>query len=200
MSHATYTQGCWGDSWLLMVGSQIANLILNPFFGHNLCLKCSNGSYEPILDIYVSRSFQLYKKLLNPLSFDPWNCSLKIWKSTGTPIPKVEAPLGMWRFIPSHFPTLLGAWGVTPGLPSWLVTLQALVLVASPRLGLQQRWSRLRWNGQLNYYLLDFYLFVSHDVKLGNNNKGTLVFLSLFILCLFPFIARFVMWYDTIYT
>ncbi len=46
------------------------------------------------------------------------------------------AHLGMWRFILSHFPTFLGAWNVTHGLPSWLAPLQALTLVMSPRLGL----------------------------------------------------------------
>jgi hypothetical protein len=93
---------------------------------------------EPILDIYVPRSFQWYKELLNPLSFDPCNCFLKIWKSTWTLIPKVEAPLGVWTFIPSHFPTFLRAWGVISRLPSWLATLQALALVTNPRLRLQQ--------------------------------------------------------------
>jgi hypothetical protein len=51
MSHTTCTQGNWGDSQLLMVGSQIANLTLNPAFGYNLCVRCPNGSCEPILDI-----------------------------------------------------------------------------------------------------------------------------------------------------
>jgi hypothetical protein len=36
---------------LLMVGSQIVNLIPNISFHHNLCFKCSNGSCKPILDI-----------------------------------------------------------------------------------------------------------------------------------------------------
>jgi len=51
MLHPTFTQGNWGDSWLLMLGSQIGNLIPDPSFGHNLCLKCPNGSCEPILNI-----------------------------------------------------------------------------------------------------------------------------------------------------
>ncbi len=50
--------------------------------------------------------------------------------SLGLQTPKVEAPLGVWRFIPSHFPSLSSS--------SWPTTLQALALVASPRLGLQQ--------------------------------------------------------------
>jgi hypothetical protein len=57
MSHATCMQGNRVDSRLLVVGSQIANLTIDPFFGHNLCFKCPNGSCEPILDIYVSITF-----------------------------------------------------------------------------------------------------------------------------------------------
>jgi hypothetical protein len=140
MSHATCTEGNQGDSWLLMVGSQIANLTPGPSFGHNLCLKCPNGSCEPILDIYVPRAFQWYKEIFNPLDFDPWNHSLKIWKSIGTPTPKVRAPLGVWRFIPSHSPTLPRTWDVTLGLPSWLAPLQAFALVTNPKLGLQHNY------------------------------------------------------------
>jgi len=51
MSQDTYMLGNRGDSWLLVVESQIANLTLRPSFGHILCLKCPNGSCEPILDI-----------------------------------------------------------------------------------------------------------------------------------------------------
>jgi hypothetical protein len=105
-----------GDSWLLMVGSQIANLTPNSSFGHNLCFKCPNGSCKPISDIYVPQAFQWYKKPLNPMSFDPWNCSLKIQKSIGTPTFKVGAHLGVWGSIPSHSLTLPRAWIMTPGL------------------------------------------------------------------------------------
>jgi hypothetical protein len=34
-------------------------LTLNPFFGHSLCLECLNGSCEPILNIYVPRTFPM---------------------------------------------------------------------------------------------------------------------------------------------
>jgi len=107
MLHATWTQGNQGDSWLLVVRNQIANLTPDPSFGLNLCFRCPNGSWELILDIYVLRSFQWYKELLNPLSFDPCNWSMKIWESIRSPIPKVEALLEVWGFIPSHFLTLL---------------------------------------------------------------------------------------------
>jgi len=51
MWHTTCTQGNRGDSRLSMVDSQIGNFTLEPFFGHNLCFKCPNGSCEPILDM-----------------------------------------------------------------------------------------------------------------------------------------------------
>jgi len=114
--HATCTQGNQGDSWLLVVRNQIANLTPGPSFGHNLCFGCPNGSCEPISNIYVPRAFQWYKECLNPMSFDPCNCLLKIWESIGSPTPKMGVHLGVWRFIPSHSFALLGAWNVTPGL------------------------------------------------------------------------------------
>jgi hypothetical protein len=117
MSHATCTQGNRVDSRLLMVESQIANLTPNFPFGHNLCFKCPNGSCKPILNIHILISFQWYKELFNPLGFDLCNGTLNIWESIRTPIPKVEAPLGVWGFIPSHFLTLPGACGMTPGFP-----------------------------------------------------------------------------------
>jgi hypothetical protein len=148
MSHATYTQGKLGDSWLLVVGNQIANLTLDLSFGHNLCLKCSNESHEPILNIYVLRDFLWYKELFNPMGFDSYNRFLKIWKSIRTLTPKVGTPLRVWGFIPSHSPTFLGTWDVIPGLHPWPAPLQALALVASPRLGLRH----IQWvtNGHCN--------------------------------------------------
>jgi len=106
--HTTYTQGNQVDSRLLMVESQTANLTPNPFFGHNLCFRWSNGWCEPILNIYISIYFQWYKKNFNPLGFDPCSRSLNIRKSTGTPTPKMKALLGVWGFIHSHFPSLSG--------------------------------------------------------------------------------------------
>ncbi len=73
MSHATCTWGNRVDSRLLVVGSQTTNLIPGFSFGHNLCFRCSNGSCEPILNIYVSIVFQWYKR-----SFEP---TLKVIKS-----------------------------------------------------------------------------------------------------------------------
>jgi len=137
MLHTTFMRGNKGDSWLLMVGSQIANLILGPSFGHNLCVKCPNGSCEPILNIYVPKAFQWYKDLFNLMGFNPCNRSLKIRESTETPTPKVGTHLGVWGFIPSHSLAILKAWNVNPKLPSWLAPSQTFALIASPRLRLR---------------------------------------------------------------
>ncbi len=131
MSHATCTKGNWGDSWLLVVNSQIGNLIPDPSFGHNLCFKCPNGSCKPILDIYIPRDFQWYKEIFNLMGFEPCNHFLKIQESIGTPTPKMGAHLGMWGFISSHFPILPRAWNVTPDLHTWPAPLQALVLIGA---------------------------------------------------------------------
>jgi hypothetical protein len=141
MLHATYTQGNWVDSWLLVVGSQIVSLTPNFSFDHNLCFTCPNGSCKPILDIYVSIDFQWYKKLFKPMGFDPCNHTLKnqesIWDSNSHNGSSHES-------VKVHSLTLfalLGACDVTPMPPFWLATLQALALVTSPRLGLQQKWN-----------------------------------------------------------
>jgi hypothetical protein len=88
--------------------------------------------------------FQWYKKLFDPLGFDPCNRSLNIRKSTETPTPKVGAPLGVWRFIPSHFLSL-------PGFLSWPATLQPLALVVSLRLRLRHSCS-LVWLVGFNFF------------------------------------------------
>jgi hypothetical protein len=71
------------------------------------------------------------------MGFDSYNRSLKIQESFGTPIPQVGVALGVWRFILSHFPSLPRVQDVPPMSLSCLALLQALVLVASPRLGLR---------------------------------------------------------------
>ncbi len=98
MSHATCTQGNRGDSWFLVVGSQIVKLTHDPSFGHNFCFRCPNGSCDPIFNIYVPRSLQWYKEVLNPMGFDLCNHSLKIRESIGTPTLKVGVHLRVWRF------------------------------------------------------------------------------------------------------
>jgi hypothetical protein len=107
-----------------MVGSQIGNLTPSLCFGHNLCFKCPNGSFEPILDIKFQN---IFNDIMNSLI--QWVLSLAI--------AKMGIHLGVWGFIPSQFPKLSGAWNVTHGLHFWPAPLQALALVASPRLRLQ---------------------------------------------------------------
>jgi hypothetical protein len=68
MLQVAYTQGNRVDSWLLVVRSQIVNLIPDPSFVHNLCFRCPNKQCEPILYIYVSIAFQWYKKLFDSMS------------------------------------------------------------------------------------------------------------------------------------
>jgi len=50
---------------------QFDSLTLGPSFGHNLCFKCPNGSCKPIFKKIVPRAFQLYEKLLDPMSLNP---------------------------------------------------------------------------------------------------------------------------------
>jgi hypothetical protein len=116
MFHVTCTYKNQGDSRLLVVESQIVNVTPNLSFGHNLCFRCPNGSCEPILDIYVPRDFQWYKERLNSMNFNPCNHPLKVWKSIGTPTPKMGVHLEVWGFIPSHSFAFPGAWNVTPRL------------------------------------------------------------------------------------
>jgi len=137
MWHVICSQVNRVDSWLFLVGSQIGSLTPGPSFGHNLCFRCLNEQCEPILDIYVPRDFQWYKERHKTLSFDPLNRSLKFWKSTGTPSPKVGVALGVWGLTPSHSPTLPGIYDVTPGLPLGPHPCNPFALVASPKLGLR---------------------------------------------------------------
>ncbi len=113
---------------------------LSSINGHNLCLKCPNGSWEPISNIYVSRDFQWYKELFNPMGFAP---TIPIWifrNPSGFQFPKCrELAWECGGVIPSHSPTFPRTWNVTPNLHTWPTPLQALALVASPRLGLQQQ-------------------------------------------------------------
>ncbi len=85
VSHFICTHRDRVDSWLLMVGSQIASLTPDPSFDHNLCYKCPNNSCEAILNIYTSRPFQGYKKHINARCFDPCNQVLNFWESQRTP-------------------------------------------------------------------------------------------------------------------
>ncbi len=85
MLHYTYTHRGQVDSWLLVVENQIASLILDPSFVHNLCCRCLNGSCKAIFGIYASRPFQRYKEHLKERCFDPCNRALNFWESRRTP-------------------------------------------------------------------------------------------------------------------
>jgi len=138
MLHVVCRQVNQVDSQIFLVGSQIGNLIPGLSFGHNLCFRCPNEQCEPILNIYIPRSFQWYKEWHKPLSLDPWNLSLKFQESTKTPSPKVGVALGVWGFTPSHFLTLPGVCDVTPKLPLGPHPCNPFALVVSPKLGLRQ--------------------------------------------------------------
>jgi len=159
MLHVACTKGNRVDSRLLMVKSQIVNLILDLSFGHNLCFKCPNGSCEPILDIYVSIAFQLYKELLEPLGFDPYNHFLNIRESTRTPTPNMGVHLGVWRFFPSHSFALIEHENVTPRLSLGPHPCKPFALVVSPRLGLRQACTS---NGKLSNFITTFMPFGNH--------------------------------------
>jgi hypothetical protein len=58
MSHSRIGHREEVDSRLLVVGSQTANLTLDPSFAHNLSYKCPNCQCDGIFDIYVSQPFQ----------------------------------------------------------------------------------------------------------------------------------------------
>jgi hypothetical protein len=85
VSHSTCTHRGWVDSRLLVVRSQIANLTSGLSFIHNLCCRCLNGSCKAILDIYTLKPFQRYKEHFKGRCFDPYNQTLNLWESRGTP-------------------------------------------------------------------------------------------------------------------
>jgi len=142
MSHTSYTHVIQDDSQLLVVRNQIDILIPDPSFGHNLCCKYSNGSWEFILNIYVLRTFQWYKEIPNPIIFDPSNRSLKIWDFVKTPISKVGVHLGVCGLTPSHSPTLSEVWMWLPGC-TFGSHLSMPALVMNPILGSWQSHTRL---------------------------------------------------------
>jgi hypothetical protein len=84
LSHSTFTHRDRVDSWLLVVGSQIASLTPDLSFDHNLCRRYPNGPCEAILDIYTSRPFQWYKEHLEARCFDSCNRTLSFRKSRRT--------------------------------------------------------------------------------------------------------------------
>jgi hypothetical protein len=123
ISHITCTQGNRINSWLLVVGSQIANLTFGLFLGHNLCVKCPNQQSKPISDIYNSIYFQWYKELFKAMGFDPCNHALKIQESFWDLNSQHGSSLGSVRVHALTFFAFPGACEVTPASPSWPATL-----------------------------------------------------------------------------
>jgi hypothetical protein len=94
MSHSQIGHREEVDSWLLVVGSQTANLTLGPSFAHNLGCRCPNDQCEAILDIYVSRPFQWHQEHPKARCFAPCCWALNIRESRRTPNPHFFQVLG----------------------------------------------------------------------------------------------------------
>jgi hypothetical protein len=71
------------------------------------------------------------------MGFDPYNCALKIWDSIWDSNSQHGSSFGSVKVHSFTLFALPRAYDVTPGSFSWLVTLQPLALIMSPRLGLQ---------------------------------------------------------------
>jgi hypothetical protein len=130
MWHASYTHVFQDNYQLLMVGNQIGTSTLDPFFGHNLCFKYSNGSWKPILNIYVSRTFQWYKNFLIQWILTP---EIPFWRfrtPKGFQLPKWKST---WECVDSflHIPS---SANVSPKLCFQLAPFHAFALIVSPRL------------------------------------------------------------------
>jgi hypothetical protein len=76
------------DSRLLVVKTP------GPSFAHNLGCRCPNCQCEGILDIYVSRPFQLLQEHPNARCFAPYCRALNIRESRRTPNPQLFQVLG----------------------------------------------------------------------------------------------------------
>ncbi len=126
------------SGWFLIFCGQTTNLTPSLAFGHNLCFRCPNEQYKPILDIYIPRDFQWYKECHKQLSFNPWNRFLKFQESIWDSNSHHGSSLGSVKVDSLTLFAFPGACYVTPRFHSWPATLQPFALVASPRLGLRQ--------------------------------------------------------------
>jgi hypothetical protein len=77
------------DSWLVVVGSQTANLTPGLSLAHNLGGRCPNDQCKIIMDIYASRPFQWHQEHLNARCFGPCCRVLNIRESRRTPSPQL---------------------------------------------------------------------------------------------------------------
>jgi hypothetical protein len=93
VSHSTYTHQGRVYFWLLVAGSQTANLTPSLSFVHNLCCRFPNGSCEAIFGMYASRPFQKYREHLKARCFDPCEWALSFresWKTPKSPFRECE--------------------------------------------------------------------------------------------------------------
>jgi hypothetical protein len=97
----------------------------------------SKSVMRAISDIYIPRTFQWYKELFNPMSFDPCNCPLNIWGINWDSNSQDESSFGsVWVHSLTLF-YIPGNRKCDSRAQSWPAPLQTLALVASPRLGLR---------------------------------------------------------------
>jgi len=87
--HYIFTHRGQVDSRLLVVRSQTISLTPDPYFVHNLCWGCPNGSSQAIFDIYVSIPFQQNIEHSNARCFGLCNWTLKFQESQRTPSPQL---------------------------------------------------------------------------------------------------------------
>jgi hypothetical protein len=90
-----------------MIKNQTDTFISDLSFGHNLCYKYSNGSCEPILDIYVLRTFQWYKEVFNLMGL---TFQIVIWRfrnPSGFQFPKWKST---WECVGSFLHTFPHSW------------------------------------------------------------------------------------------
>jgi hypothetical protein len=108
------------SGWFLTFSGRESNYQFDfgPAFGYHLCVKCPNGSCEPILDIYVPRSFQWYKKILHPMGFD---LVVVLWKFESPPRRQFTKWDLIWECEGSFPHTLLHSREREMWLPSFIL-------------------------------------------------------------------------------
>ncbi len=103
MLHSICTYWDRVDSWLFVVGSQIASLTPSPFFDHNLCCRCLNGSCKAIS---TSRLQNLSNGIKNTSRWGVLTFSIELW-SCGSPKGLQVSTFGSASLIL----TLASKWG-----------------------------------------------------------------------------------------
>jgi hypothetical protein len=83
----------------------------------------SNESWKLILNIYVLIAFQWYKDIFKLISFDSYNCALKIWESIWNSDSHNESSLESVKVHSLRLLALPRTCEVSPRLPFWHPTL-----------------------------------------------------------------------------